>query len=99
MGGPLLIVITVLGALAGAAAGSYAGVVATRGWRRSLSGRSVCDGCGRELRGWELVPVVSWVALRGRCARCRARIPVSLLVWELAGGVVGGGLVLLAACR
>ena len=91
--------VTVLAALAGAALGSYSGVVSARGWRGSLTGRSVCDSCGRDLRAWEVVPVVSWVILRGRCARCGARIPVSLLVREVAGAGVGAALALLIACR
>jgi len=91
--------VTVLVALAGAALGSYSGVVSARGWRGSLTGRSVCDSCVRALRAWEVVPVVSWVILRGRCTRCRARIPVSLLVREVLGAGVGAGLALLIACR
>jgi leader peptidase (prepilin peptidase)/N-methyltransferase len=74
-------------------------VIAGRGWRGSLAGRSGCDGCGRELRGWELVPVVSYLALHGRCGRCGARIPVSLLVRELIGTVVGVVVVLLVTRR
>jgi leader peptidase (prepilin peptidase)/N-methyltransferase len=85
-----------LGAFAGAAVGSYSGVVAGRGWRGSLSGRSVCDGCDRSLRWWELLPVASYLALRGRCSRCGSPIPPSLLVRELSGAVVGGSLALLA---
>jgi leader peptidase (prepilin peptidase) / N-methyltransferase len=99
MGGPILVVVTVLGGLAGAALGSFSGVVAARGWRGALTGRSRCDSCGRELPGWELVPVASWVALRGRCARCGARIPVSLLLREVLGAALGAGAVLLIACR
>ena len=91
--------VTVLAALAGAALGSYSGVVSARGWRGSLTGRSRCDSCGRELRGWELVPVVSWVAVRGRCARCGARIALSLLLREVVGAALGAGAVLLIACR
>ena len=91
--------ITALAALAGAALGSYSGVVSARGWRNSLTGRSVCVSCARALRAWELVPVVSWVILRGRCARCGARIPVSLLVREVLGAALGAGLVLVLACR
>lgn len=78
-----------LGAMVGAAAGSYSGVVAGRGWRASTTGRSLCDGCGRSLRWWELLPVASYLALRGRCSRCASRIPPTLLATELAGAVVG----------
>ena len=84
-----------LGAIAGAAVASFSGVVAGRGWRGSTTGRSLCDGCGRPLRWWELLPVASYLALRGRCSRCASRIPPSLLATELAGSLVGGGVALL----
>ena len=35
---------------------------------------SACGGCGRELRWFENVPVVSWVVLGAKCARCKAPI-------------------------
>jgi leader peptidase (prepilin peptidase)/N-methyltransferase len=70
-------------------------VVAGRGWRGSVTGRSVCEGCGSELRWWELVPVASYLALRGRCLRCGSRIPASLLARELVGAGAGVCLVLL----
>ncbi len=81
--------IVLLAAVAGAVLGSFSGVVADRGWRGALHGRSACAGCGATLRWWELVPVASHLALRGRCARCGARIPSSLLLRELAGAAAG----------
>jgi leader peptidase (prepilin peptidase)/N-methyltransferase len=39
--------------------------------------RSACDHCGRVLRTWELVPIVSWAFLGGRCRHCRT--PINLL--------------------
>lgn len=67
--------------------------------------RSRCTSCGRVLRVWELVPVLSYIALRGVCARCRTRIPIWHLFLELAAlgafllsyalGVRGEALVLL----
>ena len=33
--------------------------------------RSHCRSCGATLKPWHLVPVVSWLALRGRCGMCR----------------------------
>lgn len=56
--------------------GSFGNVVVDRLPRgESLLGRSRCDGCGRTLSPLELVPVVSWFALRGKCRSCGARIP------------------------
>lgn len=76
----------------GAVFGSFIATIAIR-WpqARSSAGmnRSECDSCGKTLRGWELVPVLSFAALRGRCARCRAPIPVSHVVTELLGLAIG----------
>ena len=37
---------------------------------------SRCPSCGRAIRPWENVPLLSWLALRGRCAGCGWRIPL-----------------------
>jgi leader peptidase (prepilin peptidase)/N-methyltransferase len=36
--------------------------------------RSRCDRCSANLSWFELVPLLSWLALRGRCRRCSTRI-------------------------
>ena len=38
--------------------------------------RSHCPACGTTIRWYENIPVVSWLALRGRCATCRSSISV-----------------------
>ena len=85
MPSPLLLV--PLGAALGAAVGSFGGVVAARGWRGALRGRSYCDSCRRPLRWFELIPVVSFVALGGRCRSCRARLGYRLLAFETVGAL------------
>jgi leader peptidase (prepilin peptidase)/N-methyltransferase len=45
--------------------------------RRELSisqGRSMCPNCGHELAAQDLVPVLSWLSLRGKCRYCHAPI-------------------------
>ena len=37
---------------------------------------SACGNCRRELRWFENIPIVSWVVLGAKCARCRASISV-----------------------
>jgi leader peptidase (prepilin peptidase)/N-methyltransferase len=81
----MLVALLVFVALLGAAVGSFAGVVASRGLRNSLGGRSRCDGCGRTLEWFELVPLLSYVSLRGRCRTCRAQIGVRAIAWEVGG--------------
>lgn len=62
--------------LAAPFAGSFLGVLITRlplGQPVVLS-RSACPQCGTRLGAAELVPVVSFLALRGRCRHCGHRI-------------------------
>ena len=45
--------------------------------------RSRCLHCGYELRWYDLIPLVSWLTLRGRCRRCRQPIGLMELLIEL----------------
>jgi leader peptidase (prepilin peptidase)/N-methyltransferase len=74
-------------ALFGLAFGSFVNAAIDRIPRgRSLNGRSACDACGRTLRAWELVPVLSFLLLRGRCSTCHAAISARTPLIELATG-------------
>ncbi|MDR1740461.1 MAG: prepilin peptidase [Synergistaceae bacterium] len=80
-------------AMLGACLGSFLNVVA----HRSVIGRpwwgaerSVCENCGRVLTLFELVPVVSWVVLRGKCRGCGAAFSLRYLAVELTGAVMAG---------
>lgn len=44
---------------------------------------SKCPHCGHTLRWYENVPVLSWLALRGKCSACRAPISPRYLVVEV----------------
>jgi len=46
--------------------------------------RSACPRCASVIPAWLNVPVLSWLALRGRCARCKAPISVRYPLVELA---------------
>lgn len=81
---------TVIAALAGLAFGSFLNVCASR-WPRQMSvarPRSYCASCGRTLRWWENIPLVSWLALGGRCRTCRAGIGWRHPVVELTVGAL-----------
>lgn len=54
-----------------------------------IKGRSHCDSCGKALRFYELIPVISFLCLRGRCSKCKARIPLSALFIELLTAALG----------
>jgi leader peptidase (prepilin peptidase)/N-methyltransferase len=49
---------------------------------------SRCPHCGRSLQPWENVPVLSWLALRGRCSSCKAGISVRYPLVELLTGAL-----------
>lgn len=74
--------------LIGVSLGSFLNVVIDRvPARKSLiSPPSHCDSCGARLSRVDLIPVFSYIALKGRCRRCRARVPVRVLVVEVLSG-------------
>lgn len=45
--------------------------------------RSRCDCCHHELSVLELIPILSYLLLRGRCKHCRSTIPISLFITEI----------------
>lgn len=72
--------------------GSFLGLLADRLPRGEpvALGRSRCRSCGRVLGASELVPLLSWAVLRGRCAGCGARIPAALPAVELLALLLAG---------
>ncbi len=64
---------------------------------KSLSGHSHCLSCGRRLTALELIPLISYLGLRGRCASCHSYIPVRYFVVELLSGVLFASLLLVAS--
>ncbi len=50
--------------------------------------RSACPDCGHRIGALENVPVVSWLALRGRCSACSKPISARYPLVEVLGGVL-----------
>jgi leader peptidase (prepilin peptidase)/N-methyltransferase len=82
--------------LGGLIAGSFVTVVAYRVPRgESIVGpRSLCPACGVQIAAHDNVPVVSWLALRGRARCCGAAIPPRYPLTELALAVLYAATVL-----
>jgi len=60
----------------GALLGSFGNVIIYR-WPKGLSvvsPRSACPHCSKVLSPWELIPIFSWIFLRGKCSACAAPI-------------------------
>ena len=72
----------------GACIFSFLNVVADRLPREEsvVRGRSHCTVCGRTLGPLELIPCVSFLALRGKCKGCKTAIPKRCFLSECLGG-------------
>jgi leader peptidase (prepilin peptidase)/N-methyltransferase len=68
----------VLLGLCGAAFGSFVNVLAYRLPRREsiVKPRSRCPRCGTTIRSYDNIPILSWLALRGRCRDCGMGISI-----------------------
>ena len=74
-----------IAAVLGACLGSFVNCLA---WRQAngesvLAGRSHCTSCGHVLGVLDLIPVVSWLALRGRCRHCGQRVSPRYVIVEV----------------
>jgi leader peptidase (prepilin peptidase)/N-methyltransferase len=80
----------VLAAVGGLLIGSFLNVVAYRLPRGEslVHPRSRCPSCDTQLRAVDNIPVVSWLALRGRCHACGAPISVRYPLVELTTGAL-----------
>lgn len=56
-----------------------------RGFTR---GKSMCTSCGHELSYKDMIPIISWVSLRGKCRYCGAKVSARYTVVEALGGGV-----------
>jgi leader peptidase (prepilin peptidase) / N-methyltransferase len=52
--------------------------------------RSRCPSCAAPITAWQNIPILSWVILKGRCARCAARISARYPLIEALTGVLSG---------
>lgn len=70
--------------------GSFVGVVVDRVPRKEsiVSPPSHCVSCEAPIRPYDNIPVISYVALRGRCRACHTRIPPRDALLELGTGIL-----------
>ncbi|MCL2038716.1 prepilin peptidase [Candidatus Saccharibacteria bacterium] len=59
-----------------------------RGFKKFKQKPSHCEHCNRRLHWWEMIPVLSWLFLRGKCRSCNATIGLVELLAELGLGLV-----------
>jgi leader peptidase (prepilin peptidase)/N-methyltransferase len=82
-----------LASVFGALVGSFLNVCIVR-WPAEQSilrpSRSRCPKCGHQITWYENIPVVSWIALRGRCSKCREPISPLYPMIELITAAIWG---------
>lgn len=77
--------------IVGAAVGSFTSVVIYRlhkGKHGILRGRSACPECEKDLQPLDLVPIVSYLTLRGKCRYCSKEISYMYPLLEAISGVI-----------
>lgn len=57
-------------------------------------GRSHCNHCKKKLAWWELIPVLGYLFLRGKCVTCKKGIPYRYPLFEIITGLTFGVLFL-----
>lgn len=82
--------VAAFGAVFGLAVGSFLNVVVHRvpAGMSVVAPGSTCPKCGRAIRGFDNVPLVSWLVLRGRCRDCAEPISVRYPVVEASTAVL-----------
>lgn len=74
--------------ITGLAVGSFLNVLIDRlPQEKSIVGRSHCDHCHKKLRWYDLIPVISYIMLRGRCRYCKMKLSVQYPLIEIVTGV------------
>lgn len=57
---------------------------ATHKTSKSLGNRSICMKCHYQLKWYDNLPVISWLALRGKCRKCKTKIGIAELLSEIS---------------
>ena len=73
----------------GAVFASFGGVVAFRvpKGQSIMKPDSYCPSCGKSIKPYDNIPIISWLILGGKCRNCKARIGVFSLLCEILGGI------------
>ena len=50
--------------------------------------RSRCPGCGRQIKAWENLPIISYLLMRGKCTGCKQKISIQYPLVELFVGLL-----------
>ena len=74
----------------GLAIGSFLNVCIYRIPRQEsiVSGSSHCTSCNEKIRWYDMIPVLSYILLKGKCRKCGARISIKYPIVEILNAVL-----------
>lgn len=53
-----------------------------------VTARSHCMNCGYQLKWYDLIPILSYIYLKGRCRKCKDKISIQYPMIELLNGIL-----------
>jgi len=76
--------------LLGSIFGSFVNVLIDRLPRGEslIKGRSHCDSCKKRIKLYDLIPILSYILLGGKCRYCKAKIPRRVVMVEVLSGLL-----------
>ena len=91
-----IVYFTVLAFILGACMGSFLNCTAIRIGRGEsfVKGSSHCMSCGHDLSWKDLIPILSWVMLKGKCRYCGAKVSARYPIVEVLFGLISVACVL-----
>ena len=87
---PLTLILSIIIFLYGIVIGSFLNVLIYRLPKHEniATKRSHCMECGYQLKWYDLIPLFSYLFLRGRCRKCGTRISIQYPIIEAANGIL-----------
>ena len=69
---------------------SFGNVVISRGIKDEsiIYPRSYCDNCGKTLKWFNLIPLISYILQFGKCNYCKEKISIKYSIFELVNGII-----------
>ncbi|MDO8619050.1 MAG: prepilin peptidase [Candidatus Daviesbacteria bacterium] len=88
-----MVITLTLGFLIGTILGSFVKALADRSLtQETFLGRSSCEYCHKQLKVWDLIPVISFLLLHGKCRYCHKSLSPEYLIVEVVMGILIAGI-------
>lgn len=83
----IILIITIF--FFGISIGSFLNVLINRlADHEKITGRSKCPKCGKQLKWYDLIPILSFILLKGKCRYCKSKISIQYILVESITGIL-----------